>query len=57
MKLNISNPRNGCQKTINLENENDLRIFYEKKINNSIDVSSLGNEWKGYILKIHCKGR
>jgi len=52
MKLNISNPRNGWQKTINLENENDLRIFYEKKINNSIDISSLGPEWKGYILKI-----
>jgi small subunit ribosomal protein S6e len=52
MKLNIANPRNGNQKIINLENENDLRIFYEKKINNTIDVSALGSEWKGYILKI-----
>lgn len=52
MKLNISNPKNGCQKIFNIENENLLGIFYEKKLSSEIDVSSLGNEWKGYILKL-----
>ncbi|AFP65224.1 40S ribosomal protein S6 (nucleomorph) [Chroomonas mesostigmatica CCMP1168] len=52
MKINISNPKNGCQKVIDIENENDLRIFYEKKISNIINISSLGQEWSGYIVKI-----
>ena len=52
MKLNVANPKSGEQKIFDIENENDLRIFYDKKISNDIDVSSLGAEWKGFILKI-----
>mmetsp|Transcript_14162 Transcript_14162/g.36168 ORF Transcript_14162/g.36168 Transcript_14162/m.36168 type:complete len:214 (+) Transcript_14162:82-723(+) len=52
MKLNIANPKNGAQKIIEIENENDLRIFFDKKITNEIDVSTLGEEWKGFVLKI-----
>mmetsp|Transcript_1099 Transcript_1099/g.2406 ORF Transcript_1099/g.2406 Transcript_1099/m.2406 type:complete len:212 (+) Transcript_1099:2428-3063(+) len=52
MKLNIANPHNGFQKLIEVENENDLRIFYDKTISSEVEVSSLGSQWQGYILKI-----
>jgi small subunit ribosomal protein S6e len=52
MKLNVANPKNGLQKIFEFDNENDLRIFYDKKITNEVEVSSLGPEWKGFILKI-----
>mmetsp|Transcript_49627 Transcript_49627/g.117044 ORF Transcript_49627/g.117044 Transcript_49627/m.117044 type:complete len:217 (+) Transcript_49627:67-717(+) len=52
MKLNVANPENGLQKLFEVENENDLRIFYDKTISSEIEVSSLGPQWKGYVLKI-----
>jgi small subunit ribosomal protein S6e len=52
MKLNISNPKNGMQKSIEIEDQNNLRIFYEKYIKSEIKVDSIGPEWAGYILKI-----
>nr|UXY87660.1 40S ribosomal protein S6 [Cryptomonas curvata] len=52
MKLNISNPKNGMQKTVEIEDQNNLRIFYDKYIKSEINVDSLGPEWIGYILKI-----
>jgi small subunit ribosomal protein S6e len=53
MKLNISNPKNGMQKMLDIENENELRIFYDKSIKSNVNISSLGPEWSGYILKIN----
>lgn len=29
-----------------------VRIFYEKRMGQEVDASSIGPEWKGYILKI-----
>lgn len=52
MKLNISNPKNGMQKTIEIEDQNNLRIFYDKSIKSEINLDSIGPEWAGYILKI-----
>mmetsp|Transcript_34672 Transcript_34672/g.71573 ORF Transcript_34672/g.71573 Transcript_34672/m.71573 type:complete len:216 (-) Transcript_34672:175-822(-) len=52
MKINVANPRNGLQKIFEIENENSLRIFYDKGISSEIEVSQLGQEWEGYILKI-----
>ena len=53
MKLNVSNPKNGKQKIIDIEDENALKIFYDKKIKSQINVSSLGPEWEGCVLKIN----
>jgi small subunit ribosomal protein S6e len=53
MKINVSNSKNGCQKVIDIEDENILRIFYEKNIKSEINVSDLGPEWEGYVLKIN----
>lgn len=52
MKLNISNPSSGVQKIIDIEDENVLRVFYDKKISAEILATPLGPEWKDYVLKI-----
>lgn len=52
MKLNISNPGTGVQKIIEIEDENILRIFYDKKICSEVLASPLGPEWKNYVLKV-----
>ena len=52
MKLNISNPSTGIQKIIEIEDENVLRIFYDKKISSEVIGTPLGPEWNGYIFKI-----
>jgi len=52
MKLNIANPATGAQKLLEFEDEAKLRIFYDKKISTEVEADGLGEEWKGYRLKI-----
>jgi len=52
MKLNISNPATGAQKLIDVEDEKKLRSFMDKRISQEVDASCLGNEWKGYVVRI-----
>jgi len=52
MKLNIAYPATGCQKLIEVEDEKKLRIFYEKRMAQEVEADSLGDEWKGYVLRI-----
>jgi len=52
MKLNISYPITGCQKLFEVVDEHKLRIFYEKRMGAQVEADVLGDEWKGYILKI-----
>lgn len=52
MKLNISYPPNGTQKTINFDNEAAVRPFYDKRISQEVTGDSLGEEWKGYVFRI-----
>jgi small subunit ribosomal protein S6e len=52
MKLNISYPPNGTQKTFDFEDENAVRPFYEKRIAAEVPADTLGDEWKGYVLRI-----
>lgn len=52
MKLNISYPAKGSQKKIEVEDEAKLRAFYDKRLGQEIDGEALGEEFKGYILKI-----
>lgn len=37
---------------VELHDEHKLRIFYEKRIGAEVDVDVLGDEWKGYVLRI-----
>jgi len=52
MKLNISYPKNGTQKCIDVDDEKKYRNFYEKKMGQEVDVDFLGDEFKGYVFKI-----
>ncbi|KAK1761412.1 ribosomal protein S6e-domain-containing protein [Echria macrotheca] len=52
MKLNISHPANGTQKLIEVEDERKLRHFYEKRMGAEVPADPLGDEWKGYIVRI-----
>jgi len=52
MKLNISNPATGAQKLFDIDDEKKLRPFMDKRISQEVDASCLGNEWKGYIVRV-----
>lgn len=52
MKLNVSYPATGCQKLFEVVDEHKIRIFYEKRMGQEVEADPLGDEWKGYVLKI-----
>jgi len=52
MKLNISFPATGCQKLIEVDDEKKLRPFYEKRMAQEVSAECLGDEWKGYLVRI-----
>jgi small subunit ribosomal protein S6e len=52
MKLNISNPPTGSQKLFEIDDEKKVRCFYEKRMGQEVEADSLGDEWKGYVLRI-----
>ncbi|KAH0826752.1 40S ribosomal protein S6 [Lanmaoa asiatica] len=52
MKLNIANPATGQQKTINIDEERRYRIFFDKKIAQEVEADTIGDEFKGYIVRI-----
>ncbi|XP_026902948.2 40S ribosomal protein S6 [Acinonyx jubatus] len=52
MKLNISFPATGCQKLIEVDDERKLRTFYEKRMATEVAADALGEEWKGYVVRI-----
>ncbi|AWU77184.1 uncharacterized protein C5L36_0C10890 [Pichia kudriavzevii] len=52
MKLNIAYPPNGTQKCIEIDDEQKLRVFYEKRMGQEVEGDSVGDEFKGYVFKI-----
>ncbi|KAH8241757.1 hypothetical protein KR038_003199 [Drosophila bunnanda] len=52
MQLNVSFPATGCQKLFEVVDEHKLRVFYEKRMGQVVEVDILGDEWKGYQLRI-----
>ncbi|VDP27773.1 unnamed protein product [Schistosoma mattheei] len=51
-ELNIAFPSNGTQKCIEVDEELKLRPFYDKRMSHELPVDFLGDEWKGYIMRI-----
>ncbi|KAF8819492.1 ribosomal protein RPS6 [Cardiosporidium cionae] len=52
MKINISNPKTGLQKQIEVDEEKKLFPFYEKRIGAEVAGDSLGDEFVGSIFRI-----
>jgi len=52
MKINVCNPGLGQQKTFTIEDENCLRPFYEKRMGADLPADSLGEQFKGYVVRI-----
>lgn len=52
LKLNVAYPATGAQKTFEFDDEKKVRVFFEKRMAQEVDVDSLGDEWKGYVLRI-----
>merc|ERR1712179_41899 len=52
MKLNVSFPATGCQKLFEIDDEKKVRVFYEKRMGQEVEADSIGEQWKGYIVRI-----
>jgi len=52
MKLNVAIPSTGAQKVFEEHDEHKLRVFYEKRMGAEVEADSLGDDWKGYVLRI-----
>merc|ERR1711953_580184 len=52
MKINLSFPATGCQKLVEIADELKVRPFYEKRMGQEVDADTLGDEFKGYVVRI-----
>jgi len=52
MKLNLSYPQHGSQKLIELDDEKKSRLFFDRRIAEEVPADALGDDWKGYVVKI-----
>jgi len=51
-KINVANPATCQQKVFDIEDEHKIMPFWEKRMGSELDAKSLGDEWKGYIVRI-----
>merc|ERR1712179_466666 len=42
----------GCQKLFEIDDEKKVRVFYEKRMGQEVEADSIGDEWKGYVVRI-----
>merc|ERR1711918_336460 len=52
MKLNISWPETGAQKSIDIDDDKKLLPFFDKRVSQEVGLESLGDEFAGYRAQI-----
>merc|ERR1712038_745438 len=52
MKFNISDPRSGGQKKVEIDDESKIRPFFERRMGQEIDGGIMGENYNGYVFKI-----
>merc|ERR1711941_44522 len=45
-------PATGCQKLLEITDELKVRPFYEKRMGQELEADTLGDEFKGYVVRI-----
>merc|ERR1712066_399707 len=51
-KINIANPITSLQKVIEIDDDKKLLPFFDKRMAAEVPGDTLGDEWKGYVLRI-----
>ncbi|MCO5584897.1 hypothetical protein L7F22_038829 [Adiantum nelumboides] len=51
-KLNFANPATGAQKSFEIDDDRRTRIFWDKRMAQEVEIDSLGDEFKGYVVRI-----
>merc|ERR1712060_696029 len=52
MKFNISDPRSGGQKKVEIDDESKIRPFFDRRMGQEVDGAVMGDDYKGYVFKI-----
>jgi small subunit ribosomal protein S6e len=52
MKLNISNPTLGLMKKVDIDDDNKVLPFFDKRIGAEVLADTLGDEFKGYVFQV-----
>mmetsp|Transcript_5041 Transcript_5041/g.11999 ORF Transcript_5041/g.11999 Transcript_5041/m.11999 type:complete len:238 (-) Transcript_5041:52-765(-) len=52
MKLIIANPATGQHKVVEIDDDNKLRVFFDKRMASEVEGDAIGDDFKGTVLRI-----